>query len=83
MPVFDATIDLPPSAPVDAVRAAVRAMEGAGWIDVAAGAEFPPSLEWCVVYPAGKSRIPDTDEWAAIQARVRAVCEGVLARGAR
>ena len=89
---FDATIDvsaarlaehgLRADAAARAVRHAVRAMPGAGWIDVEAGGDLPLSLEWCVVYPGGTWMIPDTDEWRALQERVRRVCEEALAHGA-
>jgi hypothetical protein len=48
---------------LEAVRRAVRAMDGADWIDVAAQ-NYPPECQgWVTLYPAGCGITPDTEEW--------------------
>jgi hypothetical protein len=63
---------------VAAVRTAVERMDGAGWIDVEAQS-YPPELpDWVIVYPRGRSNIPDTPAWRELRRQVEAVAAAAL-----
>ena len=56
---------------VVAVRQAVEAMSGAGWIDVEAQTWPPDTPVWVILYPRGPGSAPDTPEWRALRDQVK------------
>ena len=67
---------------LDAVRKAVRAMDGADWIDVDA-LGFPPECQgWVTIYPAGRCITPDTPEWRGLQRLVEDVAMAAMVAAA-
>jgi hypothetical protein len=63
---------------VSAVRAAVEAIRGAGWIDVEYGGAYPQFLRPVTVYPSGKCMTPETEEWDALRNAVDAAMRAAL-----
>jgi hypothetical protein len=64
---------------LEAMRKAVRAIEGADWIDVAAQ-NYPPECPgWVTLYQAGHGGpTPDTQAWRELQKTVEAVALAAL-----
>ncbi len=92
MPEFDASIDIgpynlpahyDPAVAVEAVRHAVEALPGAGWISVEHQGLAPPNAPWLAVYPRGQCAIPDTEQWRQLAGRVETVIRGALELAAR
>src|SRR5271157_3565822 len=63
---------------VVAVRRAVEAMSGAGWIDVEAQTYPPDTPVWVVLYPRGPGSAPDTPEWRALRDQVEREARAAL-----
>ena len=63
---------------VVAVRRAVEAMSGAGWIDVEAQTYPPDTPIWVILYPRGPGSAPDTPEWRALRDQVEREARAAL-----
>jgi len=68
-----------PDTGLDAVRRAVRGMDGAGWIDVAAQCYPPECQGWVTIYRAGSCITPDTPAWHDWHHAIETVAMSVLA----
>ena len=88
-PAFDAVLALgpellppgvAPGAAVQAVRAAVQAMPGAGWVAVEAhGLRLPPGLGWVELHTPGGGTAPEGRAWSDLRAGVERVATAALA----
>jgi hypothetical protein len=63
---------------VTAVRQAVKRMDGAGWIDVAAQSYPPNTPGWVILYPPGRATAPDMPEWQERRRQVEAIATAAL-----
>jgi hypothetical protein len=62
-----------PDIALDVVRRAVRGMEGAKWIDVAAQC-FPPECQgWVTIYPSGRCVTPETLAWQELRYTIETI----------
>jgi hypothetical protein len=57
------------------ISAAVRRMNGVGWVDVDLGADLPSVV---VIYGPGRSVVPDSPRWRHMQRRVEAVAQAAV-----